>query len=109
MLGPHRRTSVKLAIIDFLMFISSSSGAAPANSVLHTPQRLPGDGIGPEIVGATLDVPREADRISLGSVSPFETAAIGYHSLRSAGDDLSTKGFSGAFTGKLAPTAQGKC
>ena len=64
---------------------------------------LPGDGIGPEIVGATLDMLREADRIfELGLT--FETAAIGFDSLRTAGtpsrivvwvrprDDLSTKG-----------------
>jgi isocitrate/isopropylmalate dehydrogenase len=81
---------------------------------------LPGDGVGPEIVGAALDMLREADRI-FGLGLTFETAAIGFDSLRTAGtpsrivvrlrprDDLSTKGFSGAFTGKLAPTAQGKC
>jgi transposase len=82
---------------------------------------LPGDSIGPEIVGATLNVLREADRI-FGLGLTFETAAIGFDSLRSAGApsrikwcgcDLATiwlqKGFSGAFTGKLAPTAQGKC
>jgi hypothetical protein len=37
--GPIATQSVKLAIIDFLMFISSSRGAAPTNSVPHTPQR----------------------------------------------------------------------
>ena len=36
---------------------------------------LPGDGIGPEIVGATLDMLREADRI-FGLGLTFETAAI---------------------------------
>ena len=64
---------------------------------------LPGDGVGPEIVGAALDMLREADRIfELGLT--FETAAIGFDSLRTAGtpsrtvvwvrprDDLSTKG-----------------
>jgi hypothetical protein len=64
---------------------------------------LPGDGIGPEIVGATLDMLGEADRI-FGLGLTFETAAIGFDSLRTAGtrsrivvwvrprDDLSTKG-----------------
>jgi hypothetical protein len=63
---------------------------------------LPGDG------GAALDMLREADRI-FGLRLTFETAAIGFDSLRTAGarivvpvrprDDLYTKGFSGAFTG----------
>jgi len=71
---------------------------------------LPGDGVGPEIVGAALDMLREADRI-FGLGLTFETAAIGFDLLRTAGtpsrivvrlrprDDLYTKGFSGAFTG----------
>src|SRR5712671_2174169 len=45
---------------------------------------LPGDGIGPEIVDATLDVLREADRI-FGLDLSFETAAIGFDSLKTAG------------------------
>ena len=45
---------------------------------------LPGDGIGPEIVDATLDVLREADRI-FGLDLTFETAAIGFDSLKTAG------------------------
>src|SRR5215470_1902365 len=45
---------------------------------------LPGDGIGPEIVSATLDVLREADRI-FGLDLTFETAAIGFDSLKTAG------------------------
>lgn len=45
---------------------------------------LPGDGIGPEIVAATLDVLREADRIC-GLDITFETAAIGFDSLKTAG------------------------
>src|SRR5579871_2357480 len=45
---------------------------------------LPGDGIGPEIVGAALDVLREADRV-FGLGLTFETAAIGFDSLKSAG------------------------
>jgi len=45
---------------------------------------LPGDGIGPEIVGATLDVLREADRM-FGLDLTFETAAIGFDSLKTAG------------------------
>src|SRR5215468_9604625 len=45
---------------------------------------LPGDGIGPEIVAATLDVLREADRI-FGLDLTFETAAIGFDSLKTAG------------------------
>src|SRR6266436_6927730 len=45
---------------------------------------LPGDGIGPEIVGATLDVLREADRMFRSDLT-FETAAIGFDSLKTAG------------------------
>jgi len=45
---------------------------------------LPGDGIGPEIVGATLDVLREADRI-FGLDLTFESAAIGFDSLKTTG------------------------
>src|SRR5215468_3384947 len=48
---------------------------------------LPGDGIGPEIVGATLDVLREADRI-FGLDLTFETAAIGFDSLKTAGTTI---------------------
>jgi isocitrate/isopropylmalate dehydrogenase len=48
---------------------------------------LPGDGIGPEIVGATLDVLREADRI-FGLDLTFETAAIGFASLKTAGTTI---------------------
>jgi len=42
---------------------------------------LPGDGIGPEIVAATLDVLREADRM-FGLELTFETTAIGMDSLK---------------------------
>ena len=45
---------------------------------------LPGDGIGPEIVAATLEVLREADRM-FGLGLTFETAAIGLDSLNAAG------------------------
>jgi 3-isopropylmalate dehydrogenase len=38
---------------------------------------LPGDGVAPGIVGATLDMLREADRI-FGLGLTFETAAIGF-------------------------------
>jgi isocitrate/isopropylmalate dehydrogenase len=48
---------------------------------------LPGDGIGPEIVGATLDVLREADRIFALNLI-FETAAIGFDSLKTAGTTI---------------------
>src|SRR5262249_2965683 len=48
---------------------------------------LPGDGIGPEIVGATLDVLRQADRI-FGLDLTFETAAIGFDSLKTAGTTI---------------------
>jgi hypothetical protein len=63
---------------------------------------LPGDG------GAALDMLREADRI-FGLRLTFETAAIGFDSLRTAGarivvpvrprDDLYTKGFQGPSPG----------
>jgi len=103
-------------------FISITEPSSLESTPFATETRLvlPGDGVGPEIVGATLDMLREGDRI-FGLGLTFETAAIGFDSLRTAGtpsrivvrvrprDDLSTKGFSGAFTGKLAPTAQGKC
>src|SRR5262250_2290690 len=42
---------------------------------------LPGDGIGPEIVAATFDVLREADRM-FGLELTFETTAIGMDSLK---------------------------
>jgi isocitrate/isopropylmalate dehydrogenase len=48
---------------------------------------LPGDGIGPEIVSATIDVLREADRVFRLGLT-FETAAIGFDSLRSAGTTI---------------------
>src|SRR5229473_2635382 len=48
---------------------------------------LPGDGIGPEIVGATLDVLREADRI-FGLDLTLQTAAIGFDSLKTAGTTI---------------------
>ena len=48
---------------------------------------LPGDGIGPEIVGATLNVLRQADRI-FGLDLTFETAAIGFDSLKTAGTTI---------------------
>src|SRR5215468_7286329 len=48
---------------------------------------LPGDGIGPEIVGATLDVLRDADRI-FGLDLTYETAAIGFDSLKAAGTTI---------------------
>src|SRR5215467_10248598 len=48
---------------------------------------LPGDGIGPEIVSATFDVLREADRI-FGLDLTFETAAIGFDSLKTAGTTI---------------------
>ena len=48
---------------------------------------LPGDGIGPEIVAATVDVLREADRI-FGLGLTFETAAIGFDSLRASGTTI---------------------
>src|SRR5260221_5863244 len=48
---------------------------------------LPGDGIGPEIVGATVDVLREADRI-FGLDLTYETAAIGFDSLKASGTTI---------------------
>src|SRR5467141_3723780 len=48
---------------------------------------LPGDGIGPEIVAATLDVLREADRM-FGLDLTYETAAIGFDSLQTAGTTI---------------------
>jgi isocitrate/isopropylmalate dehydrogenase len=48
---------------------------------------LPGDGIGPEIVGATVDVLREADRI-FGLGLTYETADIGFDSLKAAGTTI---------------------
>jgi len=48
---------------------------------------LPGDGIGPEIVGTTLDVLREADRI-FGLDLTLQTAAIGFDSLKTAGTTI---------------------
>src|SRR5215468_2112575 len=48
---------------------------------------LPGDGIGPEIVGTTVDVLREADRI-FGLDLTYETAAIGFDSLKTAGTTI---------------------
>jgi len=48
---------------------------------------LPGDGIGPEIVAATIEVLMAADR-RFGLGLAFETAAIGFESLNSAGTTL---------------------
>src|SRR5215470_17483515 len=48
---------------------------------------LPGDGIGPEIVGTTLDVLREADRIFRLDLT-FEMAAIGFDALKTAGTTI---------------------
>ena len=48
---------------------------------------LPGDGIGPEIVGATVDVLREADRI-FGLDLTLQTAAIGFDALKTAGTTI---------------------
>jgi isocitrate/isopropylmalate dehydrogenase len=48
---------------------------------------LPGDGIGPEIVGATVDVLREADSI-FGLDLILQTAAIGFDSLKTAGTTI---------------------
>src|SRR5580693_4671578 len=48
---------------------------------------LPGDGIGPEIVAATLDVLAAADR-RFGLALAFDTAVIGLESLRTAGTTL---------------------
>jgi isocitrate/isopropylmalate dehydrogenase len=48
---------------------------------------LPGDGIGPEIVGATLDVLCEADRI-FGLDLTLQTTAIGFDSLKTAGTTI---------------------
>jgi isocitrate/isopropylmalate dehydrogenase len=48
---------------------------------------LPGDGIGPEIVAATMDVLREADRL-FGLDLNYETAAIGFESLKAAGTTI---------------------
>jgi len=48
---------------------------------------LPGDGIGPEIVAATVDVLREADRI-FGLDLIYETAAIGFDSLKAVGTTI---------------------
>jgi isocitrate/isopropylmalate dehydrogenase len=45
---------------------------------------LPGDGIGPEIVAATLDVLRATDHLFRLELT-FETAAIGFDSLKTAG------------------------
>jgi 3-isopropylmalate dehydrogenase len=49
---------------------------------------LPGDGIGPEIVAATIEVLEAADRLfKLGLA--YETADIGLASLRKAGTTIS--------------------
>jgi isocitrate/isopropylmalate dehydrogenase len=48
---------------------------------------LPGDGIGPEIVAATNDVLREADRL-FGLDLRYESAAIGFESLKAAGTTI---------------------
>jgi isocitrate/isopropylmalate dehydrogenase len=48
---------------------------------------LPGDGIGPEIVAATLDVLREADRL-FGLDLTYQTAAIGFESLKASGTTI---------------------
>jgi isocitrate/isopropylmalate dehydrogenase len=48
---------------------------------------LPGDGIGPEIVAATLNVLAEADR-RFGLALSYDTAAIGIESLRAVGTTL---------------------
>jgi isocitrate/isopropylmalate dehydrogenase len=48
---------------------------------------LPGDGIGPEIVAATIDVLREADRL-FGLNLSYQTAAIGFESLKTAGTTI---------------------
>ncbi|HMA72962.1 MAG TPA: isocitrate/isopropylmalate dehydrogenase family protein [Xanthobacteraceae bacterium] len=48
---------------------------------------LPGDGIGPEIVAATVDVLREADRI-FGLDLIYETAEIGFDSLKAVGTTI---------------------
>lgn len=45
---------------------------------------LPGDGIGPEIVGATIDTLRAADRI-FGLGLRYETAAVGFEALKTTG------------------------
>jgi 3-isopropylmalate dehydrogenase len=49
---------------------------------------LPGDGIGPEIVAATIEVLREADRM-LGLNLAYATAAIGFDSFKAAGTTIS--------------------
>ena len=49
---------------------------------------LPGDGIGPEIVAATVEVLKAADRLfNLGLA--YETADIGFASLHKAGTTIS--------------------
>src|SRR6266851_4034060 len=48
---------------------------------------LPGDGIGPEIVAATIDVLREADRLFELDLH-YESAAIGFESLKDAGTTI---------------------
>lgn len=48
---------------------------------------LPGDGIGPEITAATVDVLREADRL-FGLGLKFEVAAIGVEALKKSGTTL---------------------
>jgi len=48
---------------------------------------LPGDGIGPEIVAATIQVLREADRL-FGLDLRYESAMIGFESLKAAGTTI---------------------
>jgi hypothetical protein len=98
---PSTRNSFDLA--NFRLPADSGNATTCSNFAPESSLVLPGDGIGPEIVGATLDMLREADRI-FGLGLTFETAAIGFDSLRTAGtpsrivvwvrprDDLSTKG-----------------
>src|ERR1019366_1547717 len=58
---------------------SETSGRTPTDATRLLV--LPGDGIGPEIVAATVDVLREADRL-FGLNLSYESAAIGFESLK---------------------------
>ena len=61
------------------MLLASSTTPLQSSSGPTTLLVLPGDGIGPEIVAATVDVLHEADR-RFGLGLAYETAAIGFSS-----------------------------
>jgi 3-isopropylmalate dehydrogenase len=69
------------------MLLASSTTPLQSSSGPTTLLILPGDGIGPEIVAATVDVLHEADR-RFGLGLAYETAAIGFSSLKAAGTTI---------------------